>query len=87
MKIVELGDEAGYIRVDKISVDDLYEKWDIVQAYYYDKVFYYIVMEVDKSAGPFHTRYGLWKLNISKYWPIKQIQLWALRKAFKNEII
>lgn len=44
----------------------------------------YLIVNEDRSAGPFSTEYTMLPLNISKYWPIKQIQLWALRKAFKK---
>lgn len=45
---------------------------------------YSIVVSENTTALPFNTEYTLKELNISKWWPLNKIQLWAIKKAFKN---
>lgn len=60
--------------------DDYFRMYDIIRV----SGQWVIVVKEDRCAGPASTEYTLLHIDISKYWPINKIQLWALRKAFKN---
>lgn len=61
--------------------DEFFKRWEITKFESTGK--HYIVIDEEK-ANFNSTIYLLKELNISKWWLTRRIQLWAIKKAFKD---
>lgn len=61
--------------------DNSYREWEIIKIQSSNT--YGLVYDEDRTAGPFNSTYSIKPLNISKFWLIRKIQLWAINKALK----
>lgn len=61
--------------------DNSYREWEIIKIQSSNT--YGLVYDEDRTAGPFTSTYTIKPLNISRFWFIRKIQLWAINKAIK----
>lgn len=60
---------------------DCLKKWDIVKTHAVNR--WAVVHEVNHISGSLISEYSLIHLNISRWWILRKIQLWAIKRAFK----
>lgn len=61
--------------------DNFFKRWEIVLVN--SNKTWAIVTEIDVNSGPFLSTYTLKNLKISRWWLIRKVQIWAIKKAFK----
>lgn len=70
--------------IKMLMADNYFIKWEVVKIESTRQ--YGIVVEQDATVLPFNTTFTIKTLNISKWWLIRKIQLWGIKKAFKQDI-
>lgn len=66
--------------IQLLMSDDYFKMYEIVEVAHMKATG--IVIAKDTFAGPFSTTYTIKKLKISKWWLIRKIQIWSIKKAF-----
>ena len=62
-----------------ISHNIPYKEWEVI----HDEKDHYSMVYPVESDTENSTTISLKELHLSKYWPIRKLQLWAVKKSFK----
>lgn len=68
--------------VKTVATDDWFREFEVIKCSNFESG-YGLVINKTKLLPGFGTEYSIRRLRIFKFWLIRKIQLWAIKKAFR----